>query len=45
VRDVGLRLLNAAEILSNRGVLVHAISDADVPSMRLLDFCYLRPTR
>ena len=28
VRDVGLRLLNAAEILGIRGVLVHAISDA-----------------
>jgi predicted N-acetyltransferase YhbS len=27
VRDVGLRLLNAAEILGIRGVLVHAISD------------------
>lgn len=28
VRDAGLRLLNAAEILGIRGVLVHAISDA-----------------
>jgi len=27
VRDAGLRLLNAAEILGIRGVLVHAISD------------------
>jgi GNAT superfamily N-acetyltransferase len=27
VRDVGLRLLNAAEILGIRGVLVHAISE------------------
>jgi GNAT superfamily N-acetyltransferase len=27
VRDVGLRLLNAAEILGIRGVLVHAIAD------------------
>jgi GNAT superfamily N-acetyltransferase len=27
VRDGGLRLLNAAEILGIRGVLVHAISD------------------
>jgi GNAT superfamily N-acetyltransferase len=27
VRDAGLRLLNAAEILGIRGILVHAISD------------------
>jgi GNAT superfamily N-acetyltransferase len=27
VRDAGLRLLNAAEVLGIRGVLVHAISD------------------
>ncbi|GAA4164020.1 hypothetical protein GCM10023069_13370 [Shinella granuli] len=27
VRDAGLRLLNAAEILGIRGMLVHAISD------------------
>ncbi|WP_457584737.1 acetyltransferase [Ensifer canadensis] len=27
VRDAGLRLLNAAEILGIRGVLVHAVSD------------------
>lgn len=27
VRDAGLRLLNAAEVLDIRGVLVHAISD------------------
>ena len=27
VRDAGLRLLNAAEVLGVRGVLVHAISD------------------
>lgn len=27
VRDAGLRLINAAEILGIRGVLVHAISD------------------
>lgn len=27
IRDVGLRVLNAAEILGIRGVLVHAISD------------------
>lgn len=27
VRDAGLRLINAAEILGIRGVLVHAIND------------------
>jgi hypothetical protein len=27
IRDAGLRLLNAAEILGIRGVLVHAISE------------------
>lgn len=44
VRDAGLRLLNAAEILGIRGVLVHAISMTREPSMRRSDSCLRHPT-
>lgn len=44
VRDAGLRLFNAAEILGIRGVLVHAISDDARAFYRQSVFCLRRQT-